>query len=141
DPAYGTHARYLLGRVYQLSNEQAEAATAYEAVLSDFEKERKDAAEALKRADQFKNNPWERQRLEALLRTVPEHVAAATFHLACLQYEAGRFGEALGRFQQFAKDHPKSPLLPDATLRVGYCQVQLKQFDEAAKTLQPLTND
>jgi TolA-binding protein len=139
DPHYGLHAHYLMGRIYQLSGEQAEAATMYEGVLADFDKQKKDAAEALKRPDQFKNNPAERVRLENLVKNPPpEAVAGAVFHSGCLQYEAGKFGEALARFQQFAKDFPQSSLVPEATLRIGYAQVQVKQFDEAVKTLQPL---
>src|SRR5262249_24377453 len=120
DPYCGLHAHYLMGRIYQVSGEQAEAATMYEGVLADFDKQKKDAVEALKRPEQFKNNPAERARLENLTKNPPpEAVAGAVFHSGCLQYEAGKFGEALARFQQFAKDSPQSNLLPEATLRVG----------------------
>ena len=139
DPVFGTHAHYLLGRIFQVTGEGAEAGVAYDAVLADYEKQKKAAVEALKRPDQFKNNPHERARLEALVKNPPpDHVAGSVFFSACLRYEGGKFGDALPRFQAFAKDFPKSSLQPEALLRVGFCQVQLKQYPEAIQTLTPL---
>jgi TolA-binding protein len=141
DPTYGLHARYLMGRIYQITEEPDKALAAYDKVLVDFDKQKKDAIEAMKRPDQFKNNPLERVRVESLAKNPPpDHVAASVFYSACLQYEAAKFGEALGRFQAFAKDYPSSPLQPEAALRVGYCQVQLKQYAEASNTLTPLVD-
>src|SRR5262249_60842931 len=48
------------------------------------------------------------------------------------------FGESLAKFQEFAKAYPQSPLVPEAQLRVGFCQVQMKMFPEAVATLQPM---
>jgi TolA-binding protein len=139
DPAFGPHARYLVGRVLHLGGENAEASVHYDAVRADFDQLRKDAAEALKQPDRFKTDPAEKARLEAVANgPLPEYVAGAAFHGACLNYEAGKFGEALAKFLAFVKDHPSAPLVPDAKLRVGFCQVQLKQYDEAVKTLLPL---
>lgn len=141
DQPFGPHARYLLGRVHAEQGERAEAAAAFDAVLAEYAKQKKAAEEALKQPDRFKKDPWEKARLEALLKApTPDHVSGAAFHAASLGYEAGRFGDALGRFQQFPKDYPQSPLKDEAALRAGFCQVQLKQYDDAAKTLQPLTN-
>ena len=142
DLPFGPHARYLLGRVHAEQGERAEAAAAFDAVVAGYAKQKADAAEALKQPDRFKNDPWEKARLEALLKgPAPDHVSGSAFHAAGLGYEAGRFGDALGRLQQFPKDYPQSPLKDEASLRTGLCQVQLKQYDEAAKTLQPLTNN
>ncbi|MCE9532725.1 MAG: tetratricopeptide repeat protein [Planctomycetes bacterium] len=138
DPINGLHARYLMGRIYQITEENDKALAMYDQVGTDFEKQKKEAIEALKRPDLFKNNPAEKARLEALAKTFPEHVTGSIFFSASLLYEAGKFGEALTRFQTFAKDNPNSPFLPDAALRIGFCQVQLKQFAEAAATLAPL---
>ncbi len=138
DPVFGLHARYLMGRVYQISEEPDKALANYDGVLADFDRMRKEAVEKLKRPDLLKNLPDERARLEALARKAPDHVAGAVFYSACLLYEAGRFGEALGRFQSFVKEHADSPFNLDAAMRVGYCQVQLKQFNEAAGMLAPL---
>lgn len=141
DPTFGLHARYLMGRIYQITEEPDKALAAYDKLLADFDKQKKDAIEAMKRPDQFKNNPTERERVDRLAKgPAPDHVAASIFYSACLQYEGGKFGEALGRFQAFTKDYPNSSLHPEAALRVGYCQVQLKQFAEAATTLTPLVD-
>ena len=138
DPIFGLHAHYLLGRVFQTTGELAEAAVAYDGVLKDYVTQKTSAVESLKHPEQFKNNSAEKVRLEALVRTPPEAVAGAMFYLGSLQYEAGKFAEALGKFQAFAKDFPTSVLQPEAVLRVGFCQVQLKQFADAEKTLAPL---
>jgi len=139
DPAYGLHARYLMGRIYQITEEGDKALAMYEKIAVDFDKQKKDAVEAMKRPEQFKTNLSEKLRLEALNKNPPpDYVTGALFYSASLLYEAGKFGEALSRFQAFAKDNPTSPLLFEAGLRSGYCQVQLKLFVEAIATLTPL---
>ena len=141
DPAFGLHARYLVGRVLHLSGETAEASVHYDAVLAGHETAKAAATEAIKDANKFKGNPFELMRLRALATgPVPEYVAGSAFHTACLKYEAGKFGEAVEKFRQFAKQFEKDPLTADAALRVGFCLVQLKQFDEAVKVLEPLAD-
>jgi len=141
DQPFGPHALYVLGRVHASQDEKAEAAAAFAAVLSGYENQKKAAQAALQQPDRFRNDPWEKGRLESLANgPAPDYVAGAAFYGACLNYEAGRFGEALARFQSFAKDFPASPLKDDATVRAGFCLVQTKAYDEAVKTLQPLTN-
>lgn len=139
DPHFGLHARYLMGRIYQIADQKAEAAQSYDAVVNGYEQQKKDAVEALKRPDQFRTNPLERLRLESLIRNPPpDHVQAAHFYLACLSYESSKFGEALGKFQDFVKAYPQASLVSEAQLRIGFCQVQVKAFAEALATLQPL---
>ncbi|MBA4065540.1 MAG: hypothetical protein C0501_17855 [Isosphaera sp.] len=139
DQPFGLHARYLMGRVHEKGDEKAEAAAAFAAVLTGYDEQKKAAQAALQQPDRFKNDPWEKARLEALVKgPSPDHVAGAAFYGACLAYEAGKFGEALPRFQAFAKEYAASPLKDDALLRAGFCLVQSKAFDEAAKVLQPL---
>jgi TolA-binding protein len=141
DPVFGTHARYLLARTHHLADERTEAAHHYEATLADHAKNKAQAAELLKQPDKLKTDPAEKARLEALLRDPPpDHVARATFYASVLQYEAGKFGEARGRLQEFIKQHPSSPLRAEAELRVGFCHVQLKDYGEAVKTLSPLVD-
>jgi TolA-binding protein len=141
DPVFGTHARYLLARVHHESNERQEAQTHYEGVLADHAKQKQAAAQALGQPDRWKNDPDEKTRLEQLAKgPPPDHVARATFFLGVLQYEDGRFAEALSRLQAFLQDFPTSPLAPEARLRQGFCQVQLKQFADAQKTLQALAD-
>ncbi|MFM8271961.1 MAG: tetratricopeptide repeat protein [Gemmata sp.] len=137
---YGPHARYLMGRVHMSQGEGAEAAAAFDAVLAEYNKQKAAAAEALKQPQRFANDPWEKARLEDLVKLPhPDHVAGSAFYGACLNYEAGKFGDALAKLDGFAKHYTASPLRDDATLRMGFCQAQLKQFDVAVKTLQPLT--
>ena len=57
-----------------------------------------------------------------------------------MQYEDGKFAEAMTRLTAFAQQFPTSPLVAEAQLRQGFCQVQLKQFADALKTLQPLAD-
>jgi TolA-binding protein len=141
DPAFGTHARYLLARAHHLLDERTEAAAHYEATIADHQKQKLEATNLFKQVDRFKNEPEERDRLVALIRgPAPDHVLRAGFYLALLQYEAGRFGEALSRLQEFLKAKPQPPLQLAAELRIGYCQVQLKQFADALKTLAPLVD-
>jgi TolA-binding protein len=138
-PTCGGHARYLTGRVHHLQDEKAEASVHYDAVLAEYEKAKGAAVEAVKAPDKFKGQPFELARLRALANgPMPDHVSGAAFHTAGLKYEGGKFGEAADKFQAFLKANEKDPLAADALLRVGFCQVQLKQFDEAAKTLAPI---
>jgi TolA-binding protein len=141
DPAFGTHARYLLARTHHLADERAEAALHYEAALTDYAKGKKAAVEALRRPEQFQKDPAEKSRLEVLAKDPPpDHVARASFYWGILLYEAGRFADAKARFAEFAKLYAGSPLRGEAQLRLGFCQVQLKEYGEAAKTLQPLVD-
>jgi TolA-binding protein len=141
DPAFGPHARYLLARVYHLTDERAKAAGHYEGVLVDYEKHKAAALKMLQRPDTFKNEPSERARLEALTKDPPpDHVGRATFFLGLLLSENGRFGEAQARLADFTRRYPKSPLWTEARLHLGLCQVQLKQYAEAVGTLQPLAD-
>jgi TolA-binding protein len=140
-PVFGTHARYLLARVHHAAGERPEAQGHYEGVLADHAKQKKAAEEALRQPDRFKNDPEERARLERLARgPAPDHVARATFFLGVMQYEDGRFAEALNHLSAFAQQFPQSPLAAEAQLRRGFCQVQLKQFADAQRTLQPLAD-
>ncbi len=141
DPVFGTHARYLVARIHHLEGERPEAVVDYEGVIEEYTKSKGAAAESLKQPDKFKNDPEEKARLEALVKEPPpDHVARATFYLGVMQYEDGKFGEAVTRLDAFHKQFPNSPLAAEATLREGFCQVQLKQYAEAQKTLQPLVD-
>ncbi|MFN4260055.1 MAG: tetratricopeptide repeat protein [Gemmataceae bacterium] len=139
DPTFGTHARYLLARAHHLADERGEASVHYQGVLADYDKNKQDALEALKRPDLLQKDPVEKARVEALAKgPPPDHVGRASFHYGVLLYEGERFGEAQARFAELPKTYPTSPLLPEAQLRVGFCQVQLKDYAEALKTLEPL---
>src|SRR5262249_54344831 len=70
----------------------------------------------------------------------PDHVARSAFFLGVLQYEDGKFAEALEHFRGFADKYPAGSLAAQARLRLGFCQVKLKQYADARKTLQPLVD-
>src|SRR5262249_51109994 len=107
DPIFGTHARYLLARVLHTGSEHAEAAAHYEGVLTQHAKQVQDAREALKNPQAFQNDPDEKARVTSLANSPPpDHIARATLYLGVLQYEGGKFTEALTRFTDFEKQFP-----------------------------------
>src|SRR5262249_162901 len=71
-------------------------------------------------------------------KTTPEHVQSALLDAATLQYYGGKYGDAVARFAEFAKQFPNSSRLPEVQLHIGFCQVQMKQFGDAINTLTPL---
>jgi cellulose synthase operon protein C len=71
---------------------------------------------------------------------VPDHVTRSLFYSAVLLMDGGRFGEAKERLKGFAKMATTYPLRPEALLRLGICEVQLKEGPAALATLQPLVN-
>jgi TolA-binding protein len=138
DEVFGTHARYLLGRVHHLNtkqDEREEARLAYQAVLHDHDAARKSAQATLNQPA----DPETKARRERLVKgPLPDHVARARFFLGVLQHEDGRFAEALEHFRTFVAQRPPAGFVPEAALRMGLCQAQLKQPDAALQTLQPL---
>jgi TolA-binding protein len=144
DPVYGGHARYLLARIYHndpKNNQRAEAAQQYQGVIDDYAKMKAEAVELLKQPDRFKNDPDEKARLESLVKDPPpDYVARSSFFLGVMLYEDGKFADALTRLTAFAQQFPNSPMNAEAQLRMGFCQVQLKQYPDAQKTLQPLAD-
>lgn len=139
DTVFGIHARYLLARVHQLSEERAEALALFDAVLAGYEQQRKDAQVSLQNAQALKDNPDEKSRLENLLKDpAPDYVPRSAFFRAVVLYEQNRFADAQAGFATYAQKYPNAPLLKDAQLRLGMTQVQLRQFADAIRTLQPL---
>lgn len=139
DPLFGNHARYLLARTHHLGDDRAEATTHYEGTIADYQKSKAEAIKMLAQPQIFQNDPEIRARLEFLTKNpVPDHVARATFYLGVLHYEGGKFVDARTRFAEFVKQFPQSALRNEAEIRIGYCQVQLKEYPDAIKTLTPL---
>ncbi|KKK97670.1 hypothetical protein LCGC14_2650430, partial [marine sediment metagenome] len=134
---FGLHCRYLLGRVHHLSAERPEAAAQYKAVLDGYADRKKAAEQALRNPAALK--PPRRVLLERLARgPEPDYVMRASFYTALGHAENGRYADALAGFAAFVKRSPKSPLVPEAQLRQGICQAQLRKFPEAIVILQPL---
>lgn len=139
DSPIGVHARYLLARTHHLAGERPEAISLYAAVITGYQNQRKAAEAALKNPDALKNKPWDKAAFQAIVSTpAPEYVSRAGFYAGILLYEQGKYPDALARFSTFVKQSPKSPLAAEAQLRLGFCQAQLRQFNEAINTLQPL---
>jgi TolA-binding protein len=138
-PGYGSHARYLLARVHHRQDERAEAALHYQSVLADYETARKNAAEALEKADKL--DPEQKAKFDALVNeSPPEHVARAGFYLGLLHYEGGRFPDAQARFADFVARHPNSPFVGEARFYQGCCAFHLRLFPEAIQTFQTIAD-
>ncbi|MEK6262692.1 MAG: tetratricopeptide repeat protein [Planctomycetota bacterium] len=138
DPVFGVHAQYLLARVHHVAEERDEAAALYDAVVKGYDKQKVAAQQALQNAAAMANQPDEKLRLEALVKSAPDYVSRASFYWGVLLFEQKKTAEALTRFTAFAAAYPQSPLLPEAQWRAGMCQVELRQFAPAIQILQPL---
>ena len=137
DLHFGNHARYLLARTHHLAEERAEAALHYEGVLNDYAVNKKTAQMLL--------GQGKVDLAEKACDGSPGQGPAARprrcgplFTSACSSMRPGNFGEALTRFAEFPKLYPQSPLRNDAEMRIGFCQVQMRAFGDAMKTLTPL---
>jgi TolA-binding protein len=139
EPVIGIQAHYLLARTHQLAGERPEAATQYEAVLASYEKDKKLAQAAMK--NPAKLSFEEKTRFEALLKETPDYVLRTPYYFAELLVEQNKLPDAAAKFTQFIQANPKSAILNDAKLRLGICQVQLKQANEAIRVLTPLAED
>jgi len=133
---FGGHAIFLLARTHHLAGERPEAAAQYKAALADYEARKKAAQAALGNPQALR--PQQREFLQALVHRPPDYLVRAVFYAALLQAEEGRFADAVAGFATIVDQHPKSPLVAEARLRRGYCQMQLKDFPKAIADLTPL---
>lgn len=137
---FGGHARYLLARVHHLSDERPEAAANYQAVIDGYEPQKKAAQQALQNPAQL--DAERRAALEALVKgPTPDYVIRARFYAAVLQSEDGHYPEAAEKFTAIIQQDPKSPLVPEAQLRLGFCKLQSKSYPDAVKLLDKLKDD
>ena len=60
----------------------------------------------------------------------------AQYWLAETYYVRGQFMDALGEFRKVIEQYPQSAKLPDALLKVGYCQQELGDRNAARSSLQ-----
>jgi tol-pal system protein YbgF len=60
----------------------------------------------------------------------------AQYWLAETYYVQRQFDAALPQFQKVVDDYPQSAKMPDALLKIGYCQAELGNQDAARSTLQ-----
>jgi tol-pal system protein YbgF len=63
----------------------------------------------------------------------------AQYWLAETLYVRGQYQPALAQFQKVIDAYPQSAKLPDALLKVGYCQAELGNRDAARTALQQVT--
>ena len=106
----------------------------YEAVNADYAERKKAAAAKL----ELEKEPAEKARLTALAEgPAPDGVNQARFAAAVLHYENGQFEKVHDLFAEVADSVPAARAV-DARLYQGCCEVQLRQFAQAIKTLTPL---
>jgi TolA-binding protein len=137
-PLYGTHARYLLGRVHHRAGDTTEAQDHYGAVPEAFARHVLAAKKSLT-AESVRDNPLERARLEALANgPAPEYVADALYFSAALFYDRRQYAEAADRLAKIGQQFPRHPRELPARVLLGACLVQLGRHAEAVRSLQPL---
>jgi tol-pal system protein YbgF len=75
---------------------------------------------------------------ETFLQQFPTSPLAdnAQYWLAETHYVRGQFDEALPQFRKVLEQYPQSAKLPDALLKVGYCQIELGDRTAARTSLQ-----
>lgn len=65
----------------------------------------------------------------------------AQYWLAETLYVRQQFAEALPEFQKVIDDYPRSAKIPDALLKVGYCNFELRQWDQARSALEQVARE
>lgn len=65
----------------------------------------------------------------------------AQYWLAESHYVSGEFQQALQQFKVVVDKYPRSRKLPDALLKMGYCNYELKRWDDARASLQRVQGD
>jgi len=140
DQEFGVHTRYLLARAHHLAREYPEAAALYKAVIAVYERSKADAVKAIRSPGKL--TPSLRRRAENLAnRPAPDYVARAAFYGALVAAESAKFSDAMAGFGAFIEAYGKHPLAAESRLRQGYCQLQLRSYSAAIKTLDPLRSD
>jgi tol-pal system protein YbgF len=64
----------------------------------------------------------------------------AQYWLAETHYVSQSYDKALPEFTVVVEKYPKSRKIPDALLKIGYCNYELKRFDAARKSLQAVVS-
>jgi tol-pal system protein YbgF len=94
-----------------------------------------DAAFALLQARKY---PEAQTAFETFLAQFPTSPRAdnAVYWLAETHYVRGQYNDALPVFRRVLEQHPQSAKVPDALLKVGYCQIELGDRAAARTSLQ-----
>lgn len=77
------------------------------------------------------------------LVTYPDSALAdnAQYWLAESAYVTQKFSKALAAFEVVVKQYPSSRKVPDALLKIGYCNYELKRWDIAKQSLTKVQQD
>jgi TolA-binding protein len=135
-PGIGVHARYLIARIHHLAGERPEAAANYQAVVEQFDRQRKAAFSKL--ADP-KLSEDERSVLSATVKgPAPDPVVKALFYWGVILSEFGQSDDAASKFAFAVQLAPDSPIAPEARLRGGVCAVQARKHLDAVALLTPI---
>ncbi|MEM7504763.1 MAG: tol-pal system protein YbgF [Pseudomonadota bacterium] len=80
---------------------------------------------------------------DQILGTFPDSTLAdnAQYWLAESHYVTNSFPEALAQFQVVIDRYPRSRKVPDALLKMGYCNYELERWDDAKAALTQVQND
>ncbi|MCK6370791.1 MAG: tol-pal system protein YbgF [Gammaproteobacteria bacterium] len=65
----------------------------------------------------------------------------AQYWLAESYYVRQKFKEALAEFDKLVSGYPQSRKMPDALLKIGYCNYEMKRYDAARKALSTVVAD
>lgn len=134
---FGIHARYMLARAHHLAGDRAEAAVDYKAVTAAYDEHKKSAQVELQ--NPAKLSPERKAALEALVNgPPPDYVVRTNFYTNVLASELGKYTDALAGFMAVVQQNPKPAYAPEAQLRAGFCQLQLKNYPETLRLLDPL---
>ena len=63
----------------------------------------------------------------------------AQYWLAETYYVRREFAQALPQFERVIEDYPQSAKLPDALLKIGYCNYEMQRWDAARQALTEVT--
>ena len=80
---------------------------------------------------------------QQFLQAFPESQLAdnAQYWLAEAYYVTGQFETALGQFQVVISAYPRSRKIPDALLKIGYSNYELKRWDAAGDALRRVSDE
>ena len=101
--------RYLLARIYHndpANNQRQEAMQQYQGVIDDYANKKKPPPRRSNRATASRMIPKRKPVSKHWCAAAPDYVARASFFLGVMQYEDGKFADALTHFTTFIQQHP-----------------------------------
>lgn len=145
DDPLNAYVLAYLGDIALSGGDPAEAEEHYRLVLARFPqaKLQDDCRFGLARALEKLGRPDEAGRLLLALGSKKATPLSddARFRLGALEYEAGRFDEAVATFEAFESDFPESPWLPTVRLARGWALWKLDRLEEAADLFGRVASD